>query len=85
MLLIAGCTQQAPINTKPDVPAVNGEASSREYKFDSGSMLVVDVPIPGVTRASERQTCYVWRNTAGYPSMSCPNDSRTVTLDPPEK
>jgi hypothetical protein len=85
IVLLAGCTQQEPINTKPDTPSVQSEASSRRHSLPEGDMIVIDVPIPGVTRASEKQTCYVWRPTNGADSLSCPNDSRTITIDPPEK
>jgi hypothetical protein len=83
--LLAGCGAKESTSVKPDIPVAKGEPITRTYQVNGSEMVVVDVPVPGVTRANERQTCYIWRDKAMTSSMQCPSDSKTVTLDPPEK
>ena len=53
------------------------------YDLPNGSITVLEVPVSGMQRTTEYQTCFVLRDTNGS-QMQCPNDRRGFTIDPPE-
>ena len=54
------------------------------YPTRHGNVVVMDIPVKGVGRATERQTCFLWQpNAGGTQSFQCPNDRSTYSVDPP--
>lgn len=69
----------------PESPGVDQRAATeRVYDLPSGRVTVLEVPVNGLKRATERQTCFVWRSNDGVErGFQCPNDRSSYTLDPP--
>lgn len=60
------------------------QASAKSYQFEDGKMLVIQVPVMALTKATEFQTCFVWQSGRSQrDSLSCPNDRSTYSVDPP--
>jgi hypothetical protein len=88
LLALPGCSEApagklpvkaAPLEMKTPVP--------RAWRFDSGELLVIDVPVHATSKYVETQKCYLWRDAEfRTASLQCPNDASQVNLagPPPE-
>jgi hypothetical protein len=55
--------------------------TSREHAMGTGSLLVVEVPVTDGYGSTERQQCFVWRDSAfKTANITCP--SREVVITP---
>ena len=72
--------EHKPQTSKP--VAVIKDPVSTTYAMDKGALTVIEIPLPGSGRLSERQTCFLWRDD-GYrtASMQCPNDKSSFSVD----
>ncbi len=69
-------TQSKPAAIKP--------AGESWIQMSGGQMGVVDIPVTSIKGMTERQTCFVWRDTEyKSTSMQCPNDRASYSPDPP--
>jgi hypothetical protein len=70
--------------TKNYTHKLDQPATEKLYQMPSGVLLVLEIPVNGLRMATERQTCFVWRDsTYQSASLQCPNDRNSYTLDPP--
>ncbi len=85
VVAIVGCSDPAPTTkSTPPPPKERLDVAEKTHNMAHGQLVVIEVPIAGVKRITEHQTCFLWRDSEfKTASLQCPNDRASYTVDPP--
>lgn len=77
-LVLVGCSE-APAENVPAKPLPLTTPTPRIWHFDSGELMVIDVPVASTPRRIETQTCFIWRDREfKVASLQCPADTGEI-------
>jgi hypothetical protein len=85
VVAITGCSDPAPTTkATPQPPKKRLDVAETTHNMARGELVVIEVPVAGVKRITEHQTCFLWRDSEfKTASLQCPNDRASYTVDPP--
>ena len=85
VLGLSGCIQTdapTPLAAIPAPAKAPAGLVFETHPLPMGQLTVIQVPVGRLRHATERQSCFLWREP-GIASLQCPNDRSSYQIDPP--